>query len=77
MRGELRIQMITFSQAIGIFFAGIFSGYAGGAKCPRAVTSNRNQARLQFGKAVQSDEASGGVPLNYFLHMRFFQAARN
>jgi hypothetical protein len=32
-RGELRIQMITFSRAIGIFFAGIFSGYGADAQC--------------------------------------------
>jgi hypothetical protein len=48
-----------------------------GLNASRAVTLNRNQAPLQFGKAVHSDEASGGMPLNYFLHMRFFQAARN
>jgi len=42
---------------------------------PRAVSRNRNQAPLEFGKAVHSDESSGGAPLNYFLPLHFFQAA--
>jgi hypothetical protein len=33
---RIEIQMITFSQAIGIFFAGIFSGYGADAQCSRA-----------------------------------------
>jgi hypothetical protein len=42
---------------------------------PRAVSRNRNQAPLEFGKAVHSDESSGGVALNYFLPLHFLQAA--
>jgi hypothetical protein len=41
----------------------------------RIVSRNRNQASLEFGKAVHSDESSGGAPLNYFLPLHFFQAA--
>jgi hypothetical protein len=64
--------MITFLRVIGIFFAGIFSGYGADAQCSARRFPNPQSSPLEFGKAVHSDESSGGAPLNYFLPFRFF-----
>jgi hypothetical protein len=67
--------MITFSRAIGIFFAGIFSGYGATAQrsACRFPKSQSSTFRVRQGRPF--DESSGGVALNYFLPLHFFEAA--